>query len=465
MTFIRGYLEAYLRHGEFLQVDVQLAGAVAAVQQAGTEIQGDLQSLEAKVSKLEADVTGAETEAVTDINQDATALTDKLDQLISKAQSDLTEALGSAIAGELATLAGDVETAVGNLVSQAGSAAAGEIQQLAQEINGLLGQIETKLQDLESKVASLDQDLVDDINTEVGKANSKLSDVFRVSNVGFVSRDSTFQARLPTLEITLDPTVKQLVTVTDVDTGQVLTKDSDFTNLGVATDTSGVGTGSSIGAELVRVFLEAVFDAAEGLPAIAPANQGDVQPTGLTLGDYSLPTFQTSEGNIDSQDLAHIIATNDQVATKTKLLVGRIISGVGPFSLNNEPLEALITEVVTTSVRKAVAKGTWCWYACNLDVDTAKLKGDLSQAAKDAEAKLKADFEAEKAKIEAKLAEARTKLEQAIKDGEKKAQEKLEAEEKKLQADLDKAQEKLDNAIDKVENKAEHVKLRLKLSS
>jgi hypothetical protein len=74
---------------------------------------------------------------------------------------------------------------------------------------------------------------------------------------------------------------------------------------------------------------------------------------------------------------------NGAVALKTRLLVGRIISGVGPFNLDNPPLEDFITEVVATSVRKAAAKASWCWYACNLDVEVAKLSTAVGKAVED----------------------------------------------------------------------------------
>jgi hypothetical protein len=142
-----------------------------------------------------------------------------------------------------------------------------------------------------------------------------------------------------------------------------------------------VGTGAQIGAELVRVFLEALFDAHEGLPGVAPLN--GPRATGLTLGAYALPLFRSPTGNVDGKDLSRMRDVNDQVALRTRLIVGRVISGVGPFSLDNPPLEDLITEIVATSVRKAVEKASWCWFACNLDVELAKLRADVDKTVDD----------------------------------------------------------------------------------
>ena len=44
--------------------------------------------------------------------------------------------------------------------------------------------------------------------------------------------------------------------------------------------------------------------------------------------------------------------------------------------------QAFIVEIFTTSVREATAKATWCWYACNLDVELKKLEADARTAAK-----------------------------------------------------------------------------------
>ena len=105
--------------------------------------------------------------------------------------------------------------------------------------------------------------------------------------------------------------------------------------------------------------------------------------TGLTLGDYSLPLFNAPTGNVDAADVSHMTNFNDSIAASTRIISGRIISGIGPLSLNNPPLENLIVEIITTSVRKATEKASWCWYACNLDQDIEKQRKDAEKAAKD----------------------------------------------------------------------------------
>jgi hypothetical protein len=276
-----------------------------------------------------------------------------------------------------------------------------ELAVLIRAVDDEAAKAESQIEKLRDKIAELDKKLDAGVERQLQKADAELSNVFKVSNVGFVSRDTTFAARLPSLRVTVDPTARRLLDVTDEDAGgQLLTSRSDFADLGVATDTSGVGTGANIGAELVRVFLEALFDAHEGLPGVAPLN--GPRATGLTLGAYALPLFQSPTGNVDGKDLGRMRDFDDQVALRTRLIVGRVISGIGPFSLDNPPLEDLITEIVATSVRKAVEKASWCWFACNLDVELAKLRADVDKTVDDTgkaiEDEAKSEVEAGEAK-------------------------------------------------------------------
>jgi hypothetical protein len=46
-------------------------------------------------------------------------------------------------------------------------------------------------------------------------------------------------------------------------------------------------------------------------------------------------------------------------------IFGRILRGAGWVSLNNEALAKLLENAVGVTIKKAVEKATWCWYACN----------------------------------------------------------------------------------------------------
>ncbi len=467
-TFVRGYLGAYLRHGEFVKVDVQLAGVIRAINGTAAVLEGDIQSLRDRLAKLEKEIEAAETEVLKDLAGDTKKTVAAVKKLAAEIDAEVSKSLGEAgavIAADIEELLGQAEIQTDQMLQLVKTDAAQDVRTVAGDLEGILEQIDAALAEIQADVQGFDLQLVRDIDDELHKTDKALSNVFKVSKVGFISRDATFFARLPTLEVTLDPTAQRLVTVTDLDTGQLLTTRSDLARLGVASDASGVHTGASVGAELVRVFLEAIFDAHEGLPAVVPPNMHGVKPTGVTLGSHSLPVFQAPTGHVDSHDLTLMTQLNGAAALQTRLLVGRIISGVGPFSLNNPPLESFITEIVATSVRKAVEKASWCWYACNLDVDLAKLGSDVMKAAED-------KLRQEEKKLQAAIQTAQKKIQQAIADGDRKLQAEIEAEEKKLQAAIEKARQELQRlpgegdrkAWSQIHREAEHVKLRLKLS-
>ncbi len=384
-TFVRGYLEAYLRNGQFLKVDVELVGVIQVIRTEGAKIEADIQTLRGDVTTLESKIATAEASAISALANQTSQVGASVTSLIDTVGTEVAKrygAVGSDLATALAALAAKAGSLASSLTAQANTKVDTELQGLVTQLDEVLTKIDSKLMALRQKVSDVDGRLVQDIQHELGKADKTLSNVFRFSTTGFVSRDLQFQARLPTLEATIDPTAKRLVTVKDADSNNgILTGSTQLAGLGVAHDTSGVGTGANIGAEIVRVFLEALFDAHEGLPAVAAI--GSNRPTGLSLGSESLPLFQAPMGHVDARDLDRMTRINNRVATQTRVVVGRIISGLGPFSLNNQPLEDLLVEVIATSVRKAAEKASWCWYACNLDVDAQKLKADAKTAAKD----------------------------------------------------------------------------------
>ncbi len=440
--FIRGYLGAYFRHGELLEVDVQLAGAIKALNDGASKIEAKIQSLESHVTRLEQDVTADQQQATSDISSDAGHVSTEVAHLLSEVQTKLSQHFGSDVSDIFSHLSGlgtQIETQAQQLASAVASKTEAEVNRLATAINGVLAGINTDLGKLQTKVGDVDTKLVGDIQSELQKADSKLSNVFKVSTAGFVSRDATFSARLPTIQATIDPTAKRWVSFKDIDSTTVLTGHSDLGNLGVVSDTSGVGTGSKIGAEILRVFLEAIYDAQEGLPAVYPANTPTLKPTGLSLGDHSLPSFTAPTGHVSASDLSKMTTINDRVATQTKVVVGRAIAGIGPFSLNNQALESFLTELITTSVRKATEKASWCFYACNLDADIHQLETDAKKTGKDVETAVKD-----------KVHQAEQKAEAKLKHEEQKAETKMKGEEQK--------------AKDRAHRAAEQVRLRLKLS-
>lgn len=407
VAFIRGYLRAYFRGGEFIEVDVKLAGAIRAVDNGAAALTEKISALRGRISGVEGQLDNIQASELSALGAAGSDLGAELASLLGQIRTAVTQGFGSGagdVLQELTGLGDDVTRQAAELARSAGAQSAGVIGPLVADLDAALKRIDQALGRLSVLVGTVDRRLVAAINDGLDRVDASLSNVFRVSHLGFVSRDLSFQARLPTLEVTFDPTAKRLLSVTDADTGQLITKHTALEELGVVDDRSGVGSGASIGAEAIRVFLEALFDAHEGLPAVAPVSPAP-KATGLTLGDYSLPLYSSPMGNVDAGDLSDMTHVNDSVAAATRIISGRIVSGLGPLSLNNRPLEDLIVEIITTSVRKAAEKASWCWYACNLDQDLKALARDAAAtASNEAEALSKRFHEqAERVKLRLKL--------------------------------------------------------------
>lgn len=131
------------------------------------------------------------------------------------------------------------------------------------------------------------------------------------------------------------------------------------------------------GTEIVRVILEAVFDAHQRLPAVSTA-------TGTQLEVDPLPVFDPSSGAVSQEDFGRVTEVFHRTDAVTGALVGRAIRGISVFSLDNEPLAELFTTAVSVTVAKAAEKVSWCWYSCGLDADLRAAEEELDATARDA---------------------------------------------------------------------------------
>ena len=375
VAFIRGYLGAYFRNGEFFELDINLSGVVKRLDRVLTQVTTELTALENQVALREKAVKNDAGRADQALTEASKQLVTQLDQLLAVADGDIVRRIGGnaeSIVAELAEIRNEASARSNAIAWAVASASSRDIQHLASDMSSDLAVINQHLAKLQAEVSRSEQAL----NNRFGGAAGDLhSNVLKVSNIGFLSRDSSFQARVATVDISLNPTALQHVTVSDADRSQMLTSDSGLNQLSGGADRSGVGTGATMGAEVVRIFFEALFDAHEGLPAIAAAGV-TAKATGLTLGEYSLPVFNSPMGNVDSQDFSDMTTLNTRLAAKVRIITGRVVSGIGPLSLNNPSLENMIVEIITTSVRKATEKASWCWYACNLNVASQALEAD-----------------------------------------------------------------------------------------
>lgn len=162
--------------------------------------------------------------------------------------------------------------------------------------------------------------------------------VLPLGATGFVTRDGQ-RFIFPGFQVGLDPAGAEPVSVAKIDFTQV-------------------------GTDLVRVFLQAIFDADHGLPAVSTA-------TGISLGKENagldLPVFNPAAGHVDEKDFQAITSLSSQVEAAVGSAVLKAVGGLGPFSLNNEALEQVVATVVAMVVSDALEQGAWCWYSCDLD--------------------------------------------------------------------------------------------------
>ncbi|HKV11583.1 MAG TPA: hypothetical protein VJ725_25790 [Thermoanaerobaculia bacterium] len=239
-----------------------------------------------------------------------------------------------------------------------------DTQDLDRKINGYLSRNASLFCDSQtSPCAALTSSLQNEILKGVAKDPSNQDFVLlALGTQGYVSRLGDLSLSFPGVQVTLDPAGARPASVTKIDP-------------------------TKVGTDLVWVFFQALFDAHEGLPAVSNA-------TGLDLGAagkaFDLPVLDPEAGNVDRQDLSDIITFSNQVSGTVGAAFDRVIRGLGPFSLNNEALEELLTAIVSATVHNATQKAAWCWFSCNLDQkiekatdrEKEKVRAELAKSAK-----------------------------------------------------------------------------------
>lgn len=149
--------------------------------------------------------------------------------------------------------------------------------------------------------------------------------------VGFTSRaGDNFQ--WPTVEVAIDASADNVVSWSDIDA-------------------------KAIGSQLIRVFIEAVFDAQLGVPGVGSA-------TGVQLKreEYRLQEFVAAEDGALGVTTEEFNAINDwggRAEGVASSAIGQLIRGIGWISLNNEALAGLIETAVGVMVRKLVEAALW----------------------------------------------------------------------------------------------------------
>ena len=183
-------------------------------------------------------------------------------------------------------------------------------------------------------VAELERELFRGVATDPASGDFVFT---KLGSDGYVGRGGD-ALRFPGFTVTLDPGGAEAVEVSKL----------DYT---------------LVASDLVRVSLEAIFDAHEGLPAVSNA-------TGVDLGkageEDALAVFQPTPA-MSAADFGEVDVLSTRVEATVGAVVGRAIRGAGPIALNNDALADVLTTAVAVTVAKAGEKAAWCFYSCGLD--------------------------------------------------------------------------------------------------
>jgi hypothetical protein len=110
----------------------------------------------------------------------------------------------------------------------------------------------------------------------------------------------------------------------------------------------------AVGSDLVRVLLEAILDAEFRVPGVT--NSTGVEEK--VLQDFN----QLTPKPITEDQFGVVEQVSKAVEGGVSSAVGRVVRGVGMFSLNNESLATLIETFAGVALKKVSEKVCWCYF-------------------------------------------------------------------------------------------------------
>ena len=183
----------------------------------------------------------------------------------------------------------------------------------------------------------------------------------KVGQGAFVSRVGR-QLQFPPLEVTVDPTQHTAVSVAKIEYADV-------------------------GADLVRVILEALFDAHDRFPAVENATGADASRflAAEVKAGYPLlvhvPPEKGEPGKVTAEQFTRAAEYANKVEGFAAASTGQLVRGGSFLSLNNEAVAKAIEALAGTTARKATEKAMYCWYACVVNEERGAAKADLETTA------------------------------------------------------------------------------------
>jgi hypothetical protein len=122
---------------------------------------------------------------------------------------------------------------------------------------------------------------------------------------------------------------------------------------------SGFADSKRISSDLVRIFLEALFDSAFRTPAELKATAVQVE-WGPSLSPY--PIIDGDKLPIPLQSFERVSRDSLRVEAAVMSTVGRAIRGAGVFGINNETLASAVETAAGVIAKKLVEHETFCYF-------------------------------------------------------------------------------------------------------
>lgn len=115
---------------------------------------------------------------------------------------------------------------------------------------------------------------------------------------------------------------------------------------------------NKVGAEITKVYIEAIGDATIGLPA-DPRSTACKEQKALKSA-----CFTEKDGELTSEEFSAVAENSDKVDALVSNAAGKVIRGGWLASLNNEALASIIETAIGTAAKKATEKIGYCTYSC-----------------------------------------------------------------------------------------------------
>lgn len=187
--------------------------------------------------------------------------------------------------------------------------------------------------------AQLPQGLVQSIRTNlVGFVGPDGRYFGNIGDVGLITRTGA-KYQFPPLEASVNPSARDPLAYSRIDVNEIAN-------------------------DLVRVFIEATFDAKDGLPCVSNATAAGIIELDQPPNDPDKATVPDSRF-LAAADFQTVQEWGSRTDAAVTALVGRAVRGAGWASLNNEKLADLLATAVGTAARKTVEKVAWCDRRCS----------------------------------------------------------------------------------------------------